>query len=105
MRQNLTSFEAEVQHHNIKTSAKDSVIEDLLKTDKRLSEKVEKLQSEIDVFKSLSKYSSVNVGVMTRFQECYKLEQELQEKDSEIKRLNSVIAETSKNTLDSVVEE
>jgi predicted RNase H-like nuclease (RuvC/YqgF family) len=92
MKQNLSIFKKEVQHQDIKIAAKDNVIENLLKTDERLKENVKKLQSEIDVFKSLSNYSSVNVGVMTRFQECHKLEQELEEKELEIKRLNGIIS-------------
>ena len=54
-------------------------------------EKIKDLQSELEVFKSLSTYSSVNVGVMTRFQQAINLEKELNEKEDEIKRLNSII--------------
>lgn len=91
MKQNFDMFEKEVQHQMIKTSAKDGVIENLLKNDERLNEKIKDLQSELEVFKSLSTYSSVNVGVMTRFQQAINLEKELNEKEDEIKRLKSII--------------
>ncbi len=91
MRCNLDVFEKEVLHQNIKISAKDGVIEKLLKTDERLNEKIKDLQAELDVFKGLSTYSSVNSGVMARFQESFRLEKELNDKEDEIKRLSSII--------------
>lgn len=91
MRCNLDVFEKEVRHQNIKISAKDGVIENLLKTDERLNEKIKDLQVELDVFKSLSTYSSVNSGVMARFQDSFRLEKELNHKEDEIKRLSSII--------------
>ena len=91
MTQKIHTFEKEVIHQNIKIVAKDGIIENLLQSDERLSEKVIDLQSQLEVFKDLSSYSSINLGVMTRFQECMKLEKELQEKDEKIKRLNFII--------------
>ncbi len=100
MQANLMQFKNDVNHQSIQISAKDGVIENLLKCEEILKENADKLQSEVDVFKSLSKYSNVNLGVMTRFQESIKLEQDLKLKDEEIKRLKSKPIVNSSNEFD-----
>jgi hypothetical protein len=48
---------------------------------------------ELKVFKGLSEYQSVNLGMINRLKECSRLEQELEEKERVIQRLNNVIEE------------
>ena len=70
----LDKFGVELDCHQTKLVAKNDVIETLLKHNREHQTSVECLRSELDIFKGLSKYSSVNVGVMARFKECSKLE-------------------------------
>ena len=83
----------EVEHQDIKISAKDTVIERLLSTERKLKDEVNSMQAEIDVFKGLQSFSSVNIGVMARFKECAKLEDKLKEKNEIIRYLKKEIDE------------
>ena len=83
----------EVQHQDIKISAKDTVIEGLILSKTKLKDELESAQTEIDIFKGLQSFSSVNIGVMSRFKECSKLEEKLKEKDEIINHLMKEIDE------------
>ena len=89
----LKNFGSELQHHNIKLSAKNGVIEKLLTKDREHNSSIETLRTELDIFKGLQQFTNVNMGMMARFKECAKLERELEEKDMVIQRLNNVIEE------------
>lgn len=84
-------FNAELEQHNIKLFAKNSVIESLLTRDSERKSTINTLQKELDIFKGLSEYQNINMGVMARFKECAKLEQELEEKEMVVRRLNDII--------------
>lgn len=88
---NNQDFSAELERHNIKLSAKNGVIESLLTRDNKRKSTIKTLQNELDIFKGLSEYQNINMGVMSRFKECAKLEQELEEKDMVVRRLNDII--------------
>lgn len=89
----LKDLKADIDSQNIKVTAKDGVIEELMKNEKMTNDVLKSLQSELGVLKSLSNYSSINAGVMAKFRECAKLESEMQEKERIINRLNNVIDE------------
>ena len=90
---NLHDFTAELEQHNIKLTAKNGVIESLISRDSERQNTINTLQKELDIFKGLSEYQNINMGVMARFKECAKLEQDLEEKEMVIKRLNDIIEE------------
>lgn len=89
----LEEFSSELQNHNIKLAAKNGVIEKLISKDQERRCAIDALEKELQIFKGLSEYQSINMGVMARFKECALLEQQLQEKEMVIKRLNDVIEE------------
>mmetsp|Transcript_4417 Transcript_4417/g.6768 ORF Transcript_4417/g.6768 Transcript_4417/m.6768 type:complete len:170 (+) Transcript_4417:49-558(+) len=90
---NLHDFTAELEQHNIKLTAKNGVIESLIARDSERQNTINTLQKELDIFKGLSEYQNINMGVMARFKECAKLEQDLEEKEMVIRRLNDIIEE------------
>jgi len=89
----LARFDIELSNHQVKLAARSEVIGKLLQSDNQNSSKVEVLQKELNEYKGLSTYSSVNAGVMARFKQCSELEEELEEKERVILRLNNVISE------------
>merc|ERR1740136_417662 len=89
----LEDLKKDIDHQEIKISAKDGVIEGLMRSENRLTLDIENLLSQLNILKSLSDYSSVNVGVIARFKEFSKIEDELREKERIIERLNNVIDE------------
>ena len=89
----LEQFSLELQHHNIKLSAKNGVIKTLLAKDNERQSTIESFADDLKVYKGLDQFQNINAGVMARFKECAKLEKELEDKDMIIKRLNSVIEE------------
>ncbi len=94
----LQLFDSELKNHSIKLIAKNEVIEKLLKSDTGNRSKIDALQADLNEFKGLSVYSSVNAGVMARFKQCAELEQELEDKERVIERLNHVISEYRQNS-------
>jgi chromosome segregation ATPase len=93
MNENVEKLKMEIRHYDLKLGVKDDIIEGLIQSEKELKETIETLREEVEVFKSLESFSSVNVGVMARFKECRRLENEVKEKDRVIQRLNVVIEE------------
>jgi cell division protein FtsB len=89
----LEQCNSELQQHNIKLAAKNSLIENLISKDRDRRNAIEALEKELEILKGLSEYQSINMGVMARFKECANLEQQLKEKEMVIKRLNDVIEE------------
>lgn len=89
----LEQCNSELQQHNIKLAAKNSLIENLISKDRERRNAIEALEKELEILKGLSEYQSINMGVMARFKECANLEQQLKEKEMVIKRLNDVIEE------------
>ena len=87
----LEDFKKDIDHQNIKILAKDEVIESLLRTDSDQKIKIKSLQSELNILKSLSDYSCVNVGVIEKFKHFAEVQEEMQEKDRIIQRLKNVI--------------
>ena len=87
----IEQLKKEVEHQDIKISAKDTVIEGLVSTERKLKDEVDSMKGEIDVFKGLQSFSSVNIGVMARFKECAKLENKLKEKDEIIQQFQKEI--------------
>jgi len=89
----LDELRKELNHQTIKIYAKDSVIEDLMRAQASHTIEIENLDSELNMLKSLSDYSTVNVGIIAKFKEFSKVQDELQDKDRIIYRLNNVIEE------------
>ena len=89
----LEQFSAELEHHNIKLSAKNGVIVTLLTKDRERQRTIESFGSDLKVYKGLDQFKNINEGIMIRFKECAKLEKELEDKDMIIQRLNNVIEE------------
>jgi len=89
----LEEIKNDIEHQNIKISAKDGIIEGLMKSKRSLNNDIQNLLSQLNILKSLNDYSSLNAGVIARFKEFTKIENELQEKERIIDRLNNVIDE------------
>jgi len=89
----LGELKTDIDKQNVKVIAKDGVIEVLMKNEKATNVKLGSLQSELDAFRSLSDYSSIDEGIMSKFRECAKLELQNQEKDRIINRLENIIDE------------
>ena len=89
----LEEMKNEIEHQNIKSNAKDGIIEGLMRSERSLNTVIQDLFSQLNVLKSLSDYSSVNAGLIARFKEFIKIEEELREKERIIDRLNNVIKE------------
>jgi len=87
----LRELKADIDKQNIQVIAKDGVIEDLMKNEKITNVSLESLQSELDILRSLSNYSSIDEGILSKFRERAKLDSENQEKDRIINRLNNII--------------
>jgi len=87
----LEELKADIDHQNIKTAAKDGVIEDLMKSEKSTNIVVSSLRSELEIIKSMKNFSSVDAGLIVKFTECTKLEREMRGKEKTIERLNNVI--------------
>lgn len=87
----LGGLKADIEKQNIKVTAKDNVIEDLMKNEKVTNVTLESLQSELEILKSLSNYSSIDEGILSKFRECARLDSQNQEKDRIINRLNNII--------------
>lgn len=89
----LGDLKTDIDKQNVKVIAKDGVIEVLMKNEKATNVKLGSLQSELDALRSLSNYSSIDEGIMSKFRECAKLELQNQEKDRIINRLENIIDE------------
>jgi hypothetical protein len=89
----LEQFNAELEHYNIKLSAKNGVIGTLLTKDHERGMTIESFREDRKVFKGLEQFQNINMRIMARFKECAKLEKDLEDKDMIIKRLNNVIEE------------
>jgi hypothetical protein len=86
-------FGSELQHQNLKLTAKNGVIKTLLAKDRERQKTIENFADDLKIYKGLEEFENVTVGVRARFKECEKLEKELEDKDMIIARLNSVIEE------------
>jgi len=89
----LEDLRKDISNQNIKTSAKDDVIEDLLRSGSDQKLEIESLRSELKVLQSLSKFSCLDSGVIATLKELSKIQEDLQEKERIIQRLNNVIEE------------
>jgi len=94
--QNLGDMKEEVQQQHINLLARDKTIERMVQSENKQKDEIKSLRSELDVFKSLGKYASVNVGVIARFKQQSIMEEEIQNMEREIQRLNSI--SNDKNT-------
>ena len=89
----LEKLNIEFNQHKMHLEAKDEVITTLIRKDNEQKDSIDHLEMELKVFKGLSEYQSVNLGMINRLKECSRLEQELEEKERVIQRLNNVIEE------------
>lgn len=89
----LEKLNIEFNRHKMHVEAKDEVITTLIRKDNEQKDTIDNLEMELKVFKGLSEYQSVNLGMINRLKECSRLEQELEEKERVIQRLNNVIEE------------
>ena len=89
----LEKLNIEFNQHKMHLEAKDEVITTLIRKDNEQKDSIDHLEMELKVFKGLSEYKSVNLGMINRLKECSRLEQELEEKERVIQRLNNVIEE------------
>jgi hypothetical protein len=89
----LEKLNIEFNRHKMHVEVKDEVITTLIRKDNEQKDNIDNLEMELKVFKGLSEYQSVNLGMINRLKECSRLEQELEEKERVIQRLNNVIEE------------